>query len=118
MRRSLTVVLSCLALNSQVPLSAAVSYCLLVVRYRVLITGQVQGVNFRAACRRMALQHGVRGWVRNLPDGSVEAAFERPADDVRHLLDWTRRGPQLAIVTDVAVQAEQPEGLDTFLIRY
>jgi acylphosphatase len=34
------------------------------VRYRVLITGQVQGVNFRAACRRMALQHGVRGWVR------------------------------------------------------
>jgi acylphosphatase len=97
---------------------AAVSYCLLVVRYRVLITGQVQGVNFRAACRRMALQHGVRGWVRNLPDGSVEAAFEGPADDVRHLLDWTRRGPQLAVVADVAVQAEQPEGLDTFLIRY
>ncbi len=94
------------------------SYCLLVVRYRVLITGQVQGVNFRAACRRMALQHGVRGWVRNLPDGSVEAAFEGPADDVRHLLDWTRRGPQLAVVADVALEAEQPEGLDTFLIRY
>ena len=94
------------------------SYCLLVVRYRVLITGQVQGVNFRAACRRMALQHGVRGWVRNLPDGGVEAAFEGSADDVRHLLDWTRRGPQFAVVADVAVQAEQPEGLDTFLIRY
>ncbi len=44
-------------------------YRLLVVRYRVLITGQAQGVNFRAACRRVALQHGVRGWVRNLPDG-------------------------------------------------
>ena len=98
--------------------AAAVSYCLLVVRYRVLITGQVQGVNFRAACRRMALQHGVRGWVRNLPGGSVEAAFEGPADDVRQLLDWTRRGPQLAVVAGVAVQAEQPEGLDTFLIRY
>ena len=97
---------------------AAVPYCLLVVRYRVLITGQVQGVNFRAACRRMALQHGVRGWVRNLPDGSVEAAFEGPADDVRHLLDWTRRGPLPAVVADVAVQAELPEGLDTFLIRY
>ena len=97
---------------------AAVSYCLLVVRYRVLITGQVQGVNFRAACRRMALQRGVRGWVRNLPDGRVEAAFEGSVDDVRHLLDWTRRGPQFAVVADVAVQAEQPEGLDTFLIRY
>jgi acylphosphatase len=97
---------------------AAVPYCLRVVRYRVVITGQVQGVNFRAACRRMALQHGVRGWVRNLPDGSVEAAFEGPADDVRQLLDWTRCGPQLAVVADVAVRAEQPEGLDTFLIRY
>ena len=93
-------------------------YCLLVVRYRVLITGQVQGVNFRAACRRMALQHGVRGWVRNLPDGRVEAAFEGSADDVRQLLDWTRRGPQFAVVADVAVQAEQPEGVDTFQIRY
>ncbi len=96
---------------------AAMPYCLLVVRYRVLITGRVQGVNFRAACRRMALQHGVRGWVRNLPDGSVEASFEGSADDVRQLLDWTRLGPGLAIVADVAVQAEQPEGLDTFLIR-
>ena len=97
---------------------AAVPYCLRVVRYRVVITGQVQCVNFRAECRRMALQHGVRGWVRNLPDGRVEAAFEGSADDVRQLLDWTRRGPQFAVVADVAVQAEQPEGLDTFLIRY
>jgi acylphosphatase len=96
----------------------AMPYCLLVVRYRVLITGQVQGVNFRAACRRMALQHGVHGWVRNLPDGRVEAAFEGPADDVQRLLDWARCGPRLAVVADVAVQAEQPEGLDTFMIRY
>jgi len=93
-------------------------YCLPVVRYRVLITGQVQGVNFRAACRRMALHHGVRGWVRNLPDGRVEAAFEGSADDVRQLLAWTRRGPQSAVVADVAVQAEQPEGLNTFSITY
>jgi len=93
-------------------------YCLLVVRYRVLITGQVQGVNFRGACRRMALQHDVRGWVRNLPDGRVEAAFEGSADDVREVLDWARRGPQLAVVADVTVQAEQPEGLGTFSIEY
>jgi acylphosphatase len=89
-----------------------------VVRYRVLVTGQVQGVGFRAACRRTAMRHGVRGWVRNLPDGRVEAAFEGPADDVRQLLDWTRTGPRHAVVTDVAVRAEQPEGLGTFLIRY
>jgi acylphosphatase len=89
-----------------------------VVRYQVVITGQVRGVNFRAACWRMALQHGVRRWVRNLPDASVEAAFEGRADDVRQLLDCTRRSPQLAVVADVAVRAEQPEGLDTFLIGY
>ena len=87
------------------------------IRYRVLISGQVQGVNFRASCQWMAVQHGVTGWVRNLTDGRVEAVFEGPDSDVRYLLDWVRRGPRLAAVSDVAVQAEQPEGLDTFLIR-
>jgi acylphosphatase len=88
-----------------------------VIRYRVLISGQVQGVNFRAVCQRMAVQHGVTGWVRNLGDGRVEAVFEGPAPDVERLLDWARRGPRLAVVVDVAVQAEQPEGLGTFRIR-
>ncbi len=87
------------------------------IRYRVLISGQVQGVNFRAACRRMAVEHGVSGWVRNLSDGRVEAVFEGPDQDVHRLLDWARRGPHLAVVADVAVQAERPEGLDTFGIR-
>ena len=86
------------------------------VRYRVLISGQVQGVNFRAACERMAWQLGVAGWVRNLNDGRVEAVFEGPAGDVQHLLDWVRHGPRLAVVADVAVQAERPEGLGTFVI--
>jgi acylphosphatase len=53
-----------------------------VVRYRVLISGRVQGVFFRDSCRRLAEQHGVAGWVRNLPDGRVEAVFEGPAEDV------------------------------------
>lgn len=83
----------------------------------MLISGRVQGVNFRAACQWMAAQHGVSGWVRNLTDGRVEAVFEGRAEDVQYLLDWARRGPRLAAVSDVAMQAEQPEGLDTFLIR-
>lgn len=87
------------------------------VRYRVLISGMVQGVNFRVACQRMAWQYGVAGWVRNLSDGRVEAVFEGPAGEVERLLDWARRGPRMAVVADVAVQPEQPEGLGTFQIR-
>jgi acylphosphatase len=83
----------------------------------VLISGQVQGVNFRAACQRMAWRHGVAGWVRNLDDGRVEAVFEGAAEDVGRLLDWAHHGPRLAVVAGVAVQAEQPEGLGTFMIR-
>jgi acylphosphatase len=88
-----------------------------VVRYRVVISGQVQGVYFRAACQRMARQRGVTGWVRNLDDGRVEAVFEGPAADVQHLLDWSRHGPRLAVVAGVTVQAEPPEGLGGFQIR-
>jgi acylphosphatase len=88
-----------------------------VVRYRVLISGRVQGVFFRDTCRRLAEQRGVAGWVRNLPDGRVEAVFEGPADDVRRLVDWARTGPRLAAVDDVAVQPEPPEGLSAFRIK-
>ena len=87
------------------------------VRYRVLVSGRVQGVFFRDACRRMAREQGVAGWVRNLPDGQVEAVFEGRPEDVDRLVAWARRGPSRAAVADVAVQAESPEGLDTFLIR-
>jgi acylphosphatase len=88
-----------------------------VVRYRVLISGRVQGVFFRDTCRRLAQQNGVAGWVRNLPDGRVEAVFEGPAANVRRLVDWARSGPRLAVVDEVAVQTERPEGLGSFLIR-
>jgi acylphosphatase len=88
-----------------------------VVRYRVLISGRVQGVFFRDTCRRLAMEHGVSGWVRNLPDGRVEAVFEGPAEDVRRLVEWTRHGPRLAMVDHVAVEAEQPEGLRAFMVK-
>jgi acylphosphatase len=88
-----------------------------VVRYRVLISGRVQGVFFRATCRRMAEQHGVSGWVRNRPDGSVEAVFEGSAGEVSRLVEWSRHGPRSAVVEDVRVQSEPPEGISGFQIR-
>ena len=90
---------------------------MLVVRYRVLVSGRVQGVMFRDTCRRLAQESGVAGWVRNLPDGRVEAVFEGPAEEVRRLVDWARTGPRWAVVDDVAVQSEPPEGLAAFLVR-
>jgi acylphosphatase len=88
-----------------------------VVRHRVLVSGHVQGVFFRDTCRRVALSHGVTGWVRNLPDGRVEAVFEGPDTAVRDLVAWTRHGPPSARVANVTVYAEPPEGLTAFDIR-
>jgi acylphosphatase len=88
-----------------------------VIRKRLLISGRVQGVFYRDTCQRLAVQHGVRGWVRNLPDGRVEAVFEGPADRVERLVAWAYRGPRNARVDDVDVHVEPPEGLTGFVVR-
>lgn len=87
------------------------------IRYRVLVSGRVQGVFFRGTCQEVATEHGVSGWVRNLPDGTVEAVFEGPADDVRHLVEWSRQGPRHAVVEDIRVRQEPPEGISGFEVR-
>jgi acylphosphatase len=73
-------------------------------RVRALIEGRVQGVCFRMETRRMAQGLGLTGWVRNLPDGRVEALFEGEKDLVEKALDWCRKGPALARVGRVAVR--------------
>ena len=89
------------------------------IRVRVVVSGTVQGVSFRDGCRRQAAAHQVNGWVRNLPDGSVEAVFEGSPDAVEAMLDWTRHGPPMASVTrvDVYKEAPAPEGLNGFTVR-
>jgi acylphosphatase len=82
----------------------------------VLVSGDVQGVFFRDTCRRMALEHGVAGWVRNLPDRRVEAVFEGRLDPVRRLVDWANHGPPQASVESVDVHDEPPEGLSGFAV--
>ncbi len=67
----------------------------------VRITGQVQGVFFRAATREQARRLGVRGWVRNDPDGSVTAHLEGSAEAVDALVEWCHRGPPSARVEAV-----------------
>jgi acylphosphatase len=85
-----------------------------VVRKRVTVRGRVQGVFFRDTTRRMAESRGVAGWVRNNPDGSVEAAFEGADDAVDAMVEFARDGPRGAVVQGVDVADEEPEGLTGF----
>lgn len=85
-------------------------------RARVRVRGRVQGVFFRESTRRAALDAGVAGYVRNLPDGSVEAAFEGTPDAVERLVAFARSGPPDAEVRDVEVADEPPEGVTGFSV--
>jgi acylphosphatase len=80
------------------------------LRAHVWVSGRVQGVFFRATTAHLARERGVAGWVRNLPDGRVEAVFEGPADAVRGLLDWCHEGPPGARVEHVEARWEPPRG--------
>ncbi|MFR9675186.1 acylphosphatase [Streptomyces sp. TR06-5] len=84
---------------------------------RVIVSGTVQGVFFRDTCRTTAARNGVRGWVRNLPDGTVEALFEGAPEAVDRLVSWTRAGPPAAHVTRVRVLDAEPEGAAGFEVR-
>ena len=78
--------------------------------------GYVQGVGFRFAIERAARSRRVAGWVRNCPDGTVEAVFEGEREDVEALVDFSRRGPRGAEVKRVDVAGESPEGLAGFRV--
>jgi acylphosphatase len=85
-------------------------------RVHVIVRGQVQGVFFRAEARDRAASLGLGGWVRNNPDGTVEAVFEGEDERVESIVEWCRRGPALAQVEDVDVSWEQPRGESGFTV--
>jgi acylphosphatase len=87
------------------------------VARRVVVSGDVQGVFFRDSTRREARRLGVTGWVRNRPDGRVEAWFEGAPQAVAQLVRWCSDGPRHATVRDVRVTDAEPDGLVSFEIR-
>ena len=80
------------------------------VRAHLVIRGRVQGVWYRGSMEGEAGRLGVAGWVRNRPDGSVEAEVEGAPGAVEALIAWARRGPPAARVTDVEVHWVDPHG--------
>ncbi|CAB3825170.1 acylphosphatase [Achromobacter anxifer] len=72
----------------------------------VTITGAVQGVGYRHATVRRAHLLGAKGWVQNLPDGTVEAMVQGTADQVDHMLEWLRQGPPGASVEEITTRRE------------
>ena len=84
----------------------------------VYVSGQVQGVFFRDSTREKAEQLGLAGWVKNLPDGRVEAHFEGPTEKVREMVRWCKEGPSHAEVEDVDTEFEASQkDLTSFEVR-
>jgi acylphosphatase len=82
-----------------------------------VVRGRVQGVGFRWSTAAVAGRLGVAGWVRNLPDGSVEVWAEADAGRIEALADWLRQGPGGARVSEVVSEAAVPAGVAGFEIR-
>jgi len=79
-------------------------------RVHLLISGEVQGVFFRANTRRVAKEIGVTGWVRNLPNGMVEVVAEGRKPQLDRLIEFCRKGPEGAKVDDVVIEWEKYKG--------
>jgi len=89
------------------------------IRMRLIIEGRVQGVWFRESTRRQALGLGLTGWVKNRPDGTVEALVEGPEQEVNQLVSWCRKGPPTARVSGIHETEEAWQGqFDSFDIIF
>lgn len=87
------------------------------VSYRVVVSGHVQGVFYRASTRDKANELGLTGWVANRPDGCVDAQLEGEQSAVDEMIAWMRQGPSAARVEDLDVEPSRPEGASSFEVR-
>lgn len=86
---------------------------------RIVVSGRVQGVGFRASTREQARQLAVRGWVRNRPDGGVEVWAQSSAEALARFVHWLEEGPRLAEVRQMQTESVEPDpDLTEFEIRY
>lgn len=87
-------------------------------RLHLFLSGRVQGVLFRQSAKEYADERGIRGWIRNAPDGSVEIIVEGQAETLERFLVWAKEGPEFAEVTRVRSEWSEPTGeFDGFEVR-
>ncbi len=87
------------------------------IHYNIRVTGKVQGVFFRASTKETAEKLGVKGWVRNEPDGSVCIGAEGPESKMKEFLEWCRQGPRFAKVQYVHYDTAPVEEYEQFTIE-
>jgi len=87
-------------------------------QYELHVTGRVQGVGFRNATRNRARELGLRGWVRNLPDGSVRIVIQGRTEACNQFIAWCRSSPGYSWVDKIDYSETGPEELGGFSIRY
>ena len=88
------------------------------IAWRMHAFGRVQGVWYRSSTQKQAWHLGLKGWVRNLPDGTVEVHAEGEAADLEQLFNWMYQGPPLAKVTKVEKEVVEVEGFNDFSVSY
>ena len=85
----------------------------------IVVSGKVQGVFFRAHTRDKAQELGLKGYVKNLPDGGVEVVAQGQEDKLNELIEFCKKGPESAEVTDVKIEEiSSEEEFDDFEVRY
>ncbi len=87
-------------------------------QFKIIISGRVQGVGFRAATRMQARSLGLKGWVENLPDGTVRTIICGDSKYCVKFINWCREGSGYSWVEKVDIQEMKPEPLDPFTIIY
>lgn len=86
--------------------------------YNIRVTGKVQGVFFRDSTRNKANDLGVKGFVRNEPDGSVYIEAEAGEETLKEFTEWCKQGPSSAVVDDIEIKEAEPAGFTSFEIRF
>lgn len=84
----------------------------------LIVSGRVQGVFFRDNTRKKATELGLNGYAKNMPDGNVEVIAEGNEEKLKELIEFIKKGPGVAKVTNIKIKHKEPENVDKFEIRY